>query len=45
MSTHDRSPFRCSGPLDRRSFMQVGLTGMATLVLAGVCSSSAPPTP
>jgi uncharacterized protein (DUF1501 family) len=30
MSTHD-SPFRCSGPLDRRSFMQIGLTGMATL--------------
>ncbi len=25
------SPFHCSGPLDRRSFMQVGLTGMATL--------------
>lgn len=31
MSTHNRSPFHCSGPLDRRSFMQVGLTGMATL--------------
>ncbi len=30
MSTHP-SPFRCSGPLDRRSFMQIGLTGMATL--------------
>ncbi len=25
------SSFHCSGPLDRRSFMQVGLTGMATL--------------
>lgn len=30
MSPHT-SPFRCSGPLDRRSFMQIGLTGMATL--------------
>ena len=30
MSTHP-SPFRCSGPLDRRSFMHIGLTGMATL--------------
>ena len=30
MSTNP-SPFRCSGPLDRRSFMQIGLTGMATL--------------
>lgn len=25
------SPFRCSGPLNRRSFMQIGLTGMASL--------------
>ena len=29
--TQPTSPFRCSGPLDRRSFMQIGLTGMATL--------------
>ena len=29
--TQPTSPFRCTGPLDRRSFMQIGLTGMATL--------------
>lgn len=25
------TPFRCSGPLNRRGFMQIGLTGMASL--------------
>jgi hypothetical protein len=35
MSNHD-SPFRCSGPIDRRGFMQIGLTGMATLSWPGL---------
>jgi len=33
----NQSPFaKCAGPLNRRSFMQVGLTGMATLSYPGL---------